>query len=42
MVGGNIYKYLSKKRQQEGWTEINKYYVELLGNQYLASKKELK
>jgi hypothetical protein len=42
LVIGNIYKYLAQKRQQEGWTDINKYYVELLGNQYLSSKKQLK
>ena len=42
LIIGNTYKYLSRKFPQEGMTEANKYYFELLGNQYLSSKKELK
>ena len=42
LIIGNTYKYLSRKFPQEGMTEGNKYYFELLGNQYLSSKKELK
>ena len=42
LIIGNTYKYLSRKFQQEGISEANKYYFELLGNQYLSCKKELK
>jgi len=42
LIIGNTYKYLSQKFQQEGIPEANKYYFELLGNQYLSCKKELK
>jgi hypothetical protein len=42
LIIGNTYKYLSKQLKQEGISEANKYYFELLGNQYLSSKKEFK
>ena len=42
LVIGNTYKYLSKQVKQEGSSETNRYYFELLGNQYLSNKKELK